>query len=150
MGALRRLGTAATLSAMLFAAGGLDAASPGIVKKRIAAMEAAVKSIDAALKSGSAVDRAGLARQAQIIADQGDRIVELFPAGSGVKGSGASPRIWKEADAFAARADALVDAAIDFNSTAEDGDRKALTETFAEIGRACAACHQDFRLKKAK
>lgn len=154
MNTIWRTAIAAPL-AVLLSTGAVAArdGATGIVKQRMDAMDAmaaAVKAIGAALKSNGAIQREALARHAQTVADQGDRIVSLFPAGSGGGVSRAAPAIWNNEKLFADRADALVDAAIDFNSVAEDGDRAALTAAFAEMGRACSACHQDFRLEKRK
>lgn len=71
----------------------------------------------------------------------------VFPAGSDTVESEALPSIWERPDDFAA-AVANFRAAVDGLGEAAAGDDMVVVEAaFREVGKACKACHEDFRLK---
>jgi len=74
-------------------------------------------------------------------------LASVFPAGSDTVESEALPSIWVRPDDFAA-AVASFRQAVDGLDKAAAGDDMAATEAaFREGGKACKACHEDFRLK---
>ncbi len=57
----------------------------------------------------------------------------------------ATPNIWIQRDDFAARADALTDAADALASAATDHDREASIKAILQISAACNTCHLAYR-----
>jgi cytochrome c556 len=71
----------------------------------------------------------------------------LFPAGSGGEGTESLPNIWDDAAGFAKSVENFktVAAAAAASNPADVG---ALGAQLGEIGKACGACHEVYRLKK--
>jgi len=55
--------------------------------------------------------------------------------------------IWTNKSDFAAKNDDLVKAAAALSAAAKGGDKKATMQAAAAVGKACGACHDDFRDK---
>lgn len=71
--------------------------------------------------------------------------VELLPEGSHEGDTRALPEIWENMDDFLSKAEALrvaTQTAID----AEPEDLDSFRPLFAQVGDACGACHEDYRL----
>lgn len=70
-----------------------------------------------------------------------------FPAGSDKGETKASPDIWaNKADFEKLNADALA-AATKLETDAKGGDMKVVAADFGDMGKACGACHNKYRLK---
>jgi cytochrome c556 len=71
----------------------------------------------------------------------------LFPAGSDVGKTEASPKIWQDMAGFkaeVAKFNEIVDKAV----AAPPQDVAGLKATVAAIGAECSSCHQNWRIKK--
>lgn len=71
-----------------------------------------------------------------------------FPAGTGPElgKTGAKPEIWQNPQDFAAKVAAFQKTAQAFHATAASGnDFGAMKARYAELGKACAACHDNYR-----
>jgi len=70
-----------------------------------------------------------------------------FPPNSIVGDSKARPEIWQKQDAFKTDADKLQAATQKLSAAAKTGDLAAIKTAFGETGKACKACHEDFKKK---
>lgn len=125
----------------------------GIVKQRMEAMSAMKDSmavVGRMLKGETALDGGEAGRAADAIAAHANDMKQLFPdtAESRQKASEATPLVWEEQGRFEELADELAEAASLMSQVAADGDKAALSSRFQAVGRACSACHEDFRQKK--
>lgn len=59
----------------------------------------------------------------------------------------AKPEIWKEPAKFKERADSFIQAAAKLETVAKTGDEAAFKAQVGATGKACGACHDDFRAK---
>lgn len=145
-------GTAAAMAIALAFAGGTALAhsgASGIVQERMELMKdiaGQMKQIGAMIKGKADFDAQAVHSAAGTVAAHAGEIPELFPEGSTEAPSEALPSIWRDWDAFTGlaadleeRADALAEAAASADGA---GD---IRPQFAEMGRTCSACHEDFR-----
>ena len=72
---------------------------------------------------------------------------DYFPAGSGIKPSEASPKIWENFKGFTAAADLSWEATISLAKAAKLGDRDSVITAFKETAESCKSCHTTYRLK---
>lgn len=93
-----------------------------------------------------------VAEAARKIGEQADEIPTLFPEGTGMHEvdieTGARPEIWEDPEDFAAKAESLREAALNFAEEAEQhgDDRASIGRGLATLGRdGCGACHQVYR-----
>jgi cytochrome c556 len=119
---------------------------------------ATMKDIGAQMKAIYAVvtaksgDMADMQKRALQIQADAAKIPTLFPAGTsnadlpGDK-THALPAIWEQMDKFKANAGNLETQAGKLAAAAQTGDMAAFTAQFAATGKACGACHTDFRAK---
>lgn len=98
---------------------------------------------------GTAQDVAEAARK---IGERAGEIPTLFPEGTGMHEveleTGARPEIWEDPEDFAAKAESLRQAALNFAQEAEENgdDRATIGRGLATLGRdGCGACHQVYR-----
>ena len=125
----------------------------GIVKERMDAMSAmkdAVAIIGNMLSGKTDYDRQIALNAAGELQRHGLRVVDQFPDNeeSRHKASEATDMVWTDK----ARFDALAN---EFNIAAEElrlaltlGERDLIKARFAETGKACSACHEDFRKRE--
>ncbi len=66
----------------------------------------------------------------------------------GVQDTRAKPEIYQQMDKFNQQRDAMYDAMAKFVAAAKSGDQDAVKSTFGATGKACKACHDDFRKEK--
>jgi cytochrome c556 len=59
----------------------------------------------------------------------------------------AKPEIWKEGDKFQASAKDFQDQAAKLDTAAKSGNLDAVKAAFGDTGKACKACHDNFREK---
>lgn len=131
----------------VFAHGG----ATGVVKERMDLMSTlgdSMKALKGQVMGSGEPDRAAIAREAARIAEHADGLTDKFPEGSLEGPSEAHPEIWSRWDEFAEAADALVVTAREMAEEAHAAEPATLRTHFAAIGKACAACHRDFRVKK--
>ena len=60
----------------------------------------------------------------------------------------AGKKIWSEPAKFKDAADKVQQAVADLDKTAKGGDEKAVKVAVGHLGKACKACHDDFRTKE--
>jgi cytochrome c556 len=97
-------------------------------------------------------DAAAVATAAQEIQATASKIPDLFPAGTSMNDNvgktGAKPEIWANFDAFKAAATKMGDLAGALATAAGGGDKQAITDAFAALGKdGCGGCHSQFRQK---
>ena len=111
-----------------------------------AQMKAIYAVVDA--KSGDMADMQK--RALQVKADLA-KAVTLFPAGTSTDDfpgkTHALPAIWKDMDTFKGDATNLEAQAEKLAAAAQGGDMAAFAAQFAATGKACGACHTNFRAK---
>lgn len=141
---------AATLAAALFCGAALaHSGATGVVAERMEAMKdiaAEMKRIGAMVRGEKDYDAEKAASAAETIAEHAGNMPALFPEGTHDDPSEALPVIWSEwedftrsAEQLEASAEALSGAAIEASSAVE------IRPDFAAVGKACSACHQDYR-----
>lgn len=113
------------------------------VKARMNGMErmaALSKVIGTGLKSGSEQDK--IARTAQDLAAEADRMLKLFKHPANDPLSEASPNIWDAWPDFSAKVSATTKAAQNIQTATT---REAQMTAFRDLGAACSACHKRYR-----
>jgi cytochrome c556 len=123
-------------------------------KQAIDDRKAAMKSLGAHMAAitkvtkGEDADKAQVVGRAQDIANKARAMAAWFPQGTGPEAgveTRALPAIWTEFDKFRAAATAAASQADKLSDVAKGGDLKAMTDQFAEVGKACGGCHTPFR-----
>ena len=123
-------------------------AQDDVIEKRQKAMKsnsADVKAIKGAVESK---DYATIETKAKDIMGTADKIPSLFPKGSNVGKTKATPAIWEKSDEFAKSAKNLSKASGELASAAKSQDDAAVEAKFKAVGEACASCHKAFRAEK--
>lgn len=117
-----------------------------LMKENGAQMKAIFAVVDD--KSG---DMADMEKRALLIQAGATKIATLFPAGTSISDmpdkTHAKPEIWHNMDAFKADAANLEAQAGKLAEAAKSGDFAAFAAQFEAAGKACSACHADFRSK---
>lgn len=75
------------------------------------------------------------------------KVTAHYPAGSDKGDTKASPEIWKNMTEFLNLNSAALAAANKLEADAKGGDMTKVAADFGEMGKACGACHDKFRLK---
>jgi cytochrome c556 len=102
------------------------------------------KSIQDKTKAG---DVAGVAPDADRLAQNAKKIPALFPAGSLEGKTAAKPEIWQKWPEFEAAAKTLEMESVKLRDTAKTADKAATEALVKDFGRkACGTCHQPFRV----
>ncbi len=143
----------------------------GVVKERMVLMSnlaESMKALAGMLKGKTPYDAARVKQHARQLADHGSSaLTKLFPEGSLDKPSAARPQIWQDWEKFKSLAAQLTQAAQALEQAAgapagpnlggpsKHGMAKhgagapgPVRAAFRNVGRTCAACHKDFRVKK--
>jgi cytochrome c556 len=124
----------------------------GVVQERMELMKEignGMKVIGAMIKGEQPFDAAEAAASAHALADHAEKVPSMFPEGSTDSPSEASSAIWEDWDAFLKLSEKLAENSRELASAAETAsDASEIRSTFAETGKTCAACHEDFRIKK--
>lgn len=125
----------------------------GIVKQRMDAMKEigrSMKTVGRMIKGETAFNSSTVAKAAETIEGHAEEIPELFPDNEESRQpvSEATDAIWLQNDRFEAIAQELANAAVLLGEAAETDDPAAVRAAFAQTGRTCSACHEDFRQKK--
>lgn len=123
----------------------------GIVKERMEMMKtmrADVKTMGQMARGQRPYDAALFAQAAEdIAAHSGDFLVALFPKGSLHAPTEAAPAIWDDMPRFSRLADELETQAVSLAAAAVASQELPMAE-FKALGQACAACHEDYRIKQ--
>lgn len=87
-----------------------------------------------------------------IIAGFAPKVPSWFPAGTGpdVGKTLAKPEVWQKPQDFAAKAKAFQGAAQAFDAAAKADDMTAIRARFADLGKTCKACHDNYRNERKK
>ena len=59
--------------------------------------------------------------------------------------SKAKPEVWSQADKFKGAQDTLMKATAELSTVSKSGNLDAIKVAFGGVGKACKACHDDFR-----
>ena len=122
----------------------------GIVMERMMSMKSmgdGMKSIAAMVTGKAPYDATKTKGIAAEIRKHATGIPTQFPKGSINGPSEALPTIWKDWDAFKGHAEELAKLADQLSASADTGKVAALG-LFAQMGKTCSGCHQDYRKKK--
>lgn len=106
--------------------------------------------IGAMVKGEAPWDEEKLTRYAQDLDNLGELdVLRFFAEGSDKGTTRAKPEIWSDMEDFSARFADLGEAADQLEDVVEQsaGDRKAVAEAFGEVGKACKACHDEYKSK---
>lgn len=145
------LKTIAVATLLTFAAAGAFAqdafVAPTTPEAAVAARETLMKSNGATLKAAGPLTGAEATAAMQTLLDNFTHMPAVFPEGSIVGDSKASPAIWQNWDAFNAIIDTGKTAAAAGMAAAETGDATAYGVALKTIGGTCGTCHQQFRNK---
>jgi len=103
------------------------------------------------LKNKVPFDAAVVQKSAARIEVLAPMITEAFAADTRGKAAGVKTKaregIWTNNADFKAKNDDLVKAAAALSTAAKGGDKKAVLQAAAQVGKACGACHDSFRDK---
>ena len=121
--------------------------APATPEAAMAARETLMKSNGATLKAAGALSGAEAVAAMQTLHDNFTHMAAVFPEGSIIGDSKASPAIWQNWDAFNAIIETGKTAAADGMAAAETGDATAYGAALKTIGGTCGTCHQQFRNK---
>lgn len=124
-------------------------AAAKVMHERHEGMEAigkANKAIKRQLDGGSP-DLGAVRASAAKIADLSRKASGWFPAGTGPETgkTGAKPEIWQNRTDFAGKLGNFQKVAQAFNAAAHGNDVDAIKTSFANLGKACKACHDKYR-----
>jgi cytochrome c556 len=106
--------------------------------------------LGAMLKQKMPFDAAVAGKSGQHIAELGTMIPDVFAADTRNKTSAktkAQDGIWTNQADFKAKADDLVKAANTLVEAAKGGDKTATLKAAGAVGKACGACHDNYRNK---
>lgn len=82
---------------------------------------------------------------ADALADIGEELGSLFPAGSGAGKTDALPAIWQEADKFKQAVEAGRIATAQLRDAIKTGDKAATGKALKAVGDSCKGCHDKYR-----
>jgi len=137
--------TLSTFTGLAFAHSG----ATGVVRERMDLMEDiadSMKQVGAMVRGKAAFDAEAVRAAADRVADHAGRMTDMFPQGSAGGASEALPAIWEDWDGFTDLAGELETKAGALSDVAENAQGvDDIRAHFAEMGRTCAACHEDFR-----
>ncbi len=145
------IGLLALVGAVLtVTAGKAHKGATGIVKERMMSMKsmgAGMKALAAMVTGKAPYDAAKTKTIAVDMKQHAAAIPKQFPKDS-IKGpSEALPAIWTDWEDFKGHADELARLAGQLSRAADTGKMAALG-LFAQMGKSCSGCHQDYRKKK--
>jgi cytochrome c556 len=144
----------ATLGAL---AGASPAFSQGSAaeQKAVEQRQALLKEIDEAFKPVGEIVKRKAPYNATVVQESAAKLATLAPkipdafaldthAATGIK-TKARSNIWTSIPDFKAKSDALVKAIDGLAAAGKSGDEKALRPAFAAVGKACSACHDNYK-----
>jgi cytochrome c556 len=119
--------------------------APATPEEAVEARQALMRTNGATLRSAGTLTGAEAVAAMETLYNDFENLPELFPEGSVVGDSQASPAIWENWDAFVAIAEKGKAAALDGWNAAQAGDAAAYGAAIQAIGATCGECHQQFR-----
>lgn len=90
-------------------------------------------------------DRDLAVKNSEIVATMSRVAPDAFVAGSDVGETRAKPEIWRDADGFRSAMERFQKEAQKLADVSKSGDFSAVRAQVGETGKACKACHDDFR-----
>jgi len=126
-------------------------ASADVIAQRKVAMQnnnEAVKVLAAMTKGETAFDGKAVAFAGYTIANDFLAARELFPEGSTGENSRAKPEIWQDMSGFVADLEKAEAASQAVAAAGEANDEAAFKVAMGELGNACGACHEKFRVPR--
>ncbi len=85
------------------------------------------------------------AENAELVATLSKLPFDGFGPGTDKGETRAKPEIWSEQDKFKAAAAKLQEETAKLNAAAKSGNADAVKTAFGEVGKACKACHDNYR-----
>ena len=145
---LAALGALATVSAALAQGSPAD-------QKAVEQRQALFKEIDKAFKPIGEIVKRKAAYDATVVQESAAKLATLAPkipdmftvdthAATGIK-TKARENIWTSLPDFKAKSETLVKAIEGLAAAGKSGDEKALRPAFATVGKACSACHDNYK-----
>jgi cytochrome c556 len=123
----------------------------GVVKERMQLMKsyaASMKKINKEIRDKTSVNYVLIKLEANDIAESSQKIMELFPPGSGGGMSEASLKIWQQPSDFKNIIEDLNQAAQRLAQATSTGVPNLVIEKFRALGGTCKKCHREYRVKK--
>lgn len=74
-------------------------------------------------------------------------IMRGFADGTDKGTTRARPEVWENKEDFGAKMDDLIAAVTALEAATENGDKKEIASAFGATGKACKACHDDYKSK---
>jgi len=127
------------------------AAQADEIAQRQAAMKnngEATKTLAAFVKGEAAFDGKTVAHAGYTIANNLVAFGTLLPEGSTGENTRAKPEIWQDMEGFMAAAEEASAAAKAVAAAGEANDEAAFKVAMGELGNACGACHEKFRVPR--
>lgn len=138
----------AVSATLMVAAASVHAATPDdAIKYRKAVMNTMAGHVGAIslIFGGKVEHQEYLLSHAEALAAAGDQMSKLFPAGSGVGKTDALPKIWEEADKFAAAAEAGKKSTAALRDAIKSGDKATIGKSLKPVFDSCKGCHDNYR-----
>lgn len=99
------------------------------------------------MKGERPYDKEEVAKNAAIAEQMSKLPFDAFVAGTDKGETRAKPEIWTQAAKFKSAAEKMQQEMSKLAQVAKGGDLNAIKAQFGETGKACKACHDDFRMK---
>jgi cytochrome c556 len=120
--------------------------SPDSVKERRELMQLMAHEMDEIAKHiATSRDLAAIGENAMKVRQAGERMLELFPAGSSTGAAVAKSNVRERWDRFQAKTRRLGQAAEALENIATSEDPRAISVRYVAVRRACGECHILFR-----
>jgi cytochrome c556 len=117
-----------------------------VAKDRRALMQAMEQEMnEIAKRIATKRDLAAIGENAIKVRQAGEKMLQLFPAGSSVGAAVAKPNVRERWDRFQAKTRRLVQAAEALENIATSEDPRAISVRYVAVRRACGECHILFR-----
>jgi cytochrome c556 len=100
------------------------------------------------MKGERPYDKEEVAKNAAIAEEMSKLPFDAFVAGTDKGETRAKPEIWTQAAKFKSAAEKMQQEISKLAQVAKGGDLNAIKAQFGETGKACKACHDDFRRKE--
>jgi cytochrome c556 len=104
--------------------------------------------IGAVVKGEHPYNKEEVAKNAAIAEQMSSLHWEAFVPGTDKGNTRAKPEIWTNVDKFKSAAEKMQQEMSKLAAVAKGGDLNAVKVQFGETGKACKACHDDFRKKE--
>lgn len=117
----------------------------GIIKERMDRFSKAKNQLKQIKKALNSDDFVTIQNTASSLRNWARVMPDYFPEGTGMAPSEASPRIWKEFEAFEAAAKNHENAAMLLIQAAQSGNKDTSNSAFKTLAGTCSSCHRQFR-----